>query len=48
MENKSFRAMGCQMSAFIDSSSNSAKQTLAQVPEWFETWEQALSRFRAR
>ncbi|NTW42949.1 MAG: FAD:protein FMN transferase [Anaerolineaceae bacterium] len=47
MKSKSFRAMGCQMSAFIDSPSNSAQETLALVPEWFEIWEQALSRFRA-
>jgi len=47
MESKSFRAMGCQMSAFIDSPSNSAQETLAHVPEWFENWEQVLSRFRA-
>ena len=47
MESLSFRAMGCQMSAYIDSPSSSAQETLAQVPEWFEAWEQALSRFRA-
>lgn len=47
MESKSFRAMGCQISAFVDSPSSSAQETLAQVPDWFETWEQALSRFRA-
>jgi thiamine biosynthesis lipoprotein len=46
MESKSFRAMGCQMSAFIDSPSNTAQEKLAQVPSWFETWEQVLSRFR--
>lgn len=47
MKSKSFRAMGCQMSVFMDSPSNSAQETLVFVPEWFETWEQALSRFRA-
>ena len=47
MESKSFRAMGCQMSAFIDSPSNSVQEILSQVPEWFEDWEQVLSRFRA-
>lgn len=38
--------MGCQMSAFVDSQSHAAAQALAQVPAWFEEWEQALSRFR--
>jgi len=38
--------MGCQMSAFVDSQSHAAAQALAQVPAWFEEWEQVLSRFR--
>ena len=46
MENITFRAMGCQISAFLDSDSDLAKQSLAQVPLWFEEWEQILSRFR--
>lgn len=46
MKNIHFRAMGCQMSAFIDGSTNRAKSLLQQVPDWFEEWEQALSRFR--
>ncbi len=41
-----FRAMGCQMAALIDADSPEASQALAQVPGWFEGWEQALSRFR--
>ncbi len=36
--------MGCEMLAVLDRESTSS--TLAQVPEWFEEWEQALSRFR--
>lgn len=46
MQKIEFRAMGCQMSAFVDSRSHAAAQALAQVPAWFEEWEQALSRFR--
>ncbi|OJX39643.1 MAG: hypothetical protein BGO78_05135 [Chloroflexi bacterium 44-23] len=46
MEELTFRAMGCQISIFLDSDSSLAKQTLAQVPIWFEEWEQILSRFR--
>jgi thiamine biosynthesis lipoprotein len=39
-----FRAMGCEMLALVDS--ESVPDQLAQVPEWFEEWEQVLSRFR--
>jgi len=39
-----FRAMGCDMLAVMDSEATS--QMLSHVPEWFEEWEQALSRFR--
>lgn len=39
-----FHAMGCEMLAVVDHKSTS--QQLAQVPVWFEEWEQALSRFR--
>jgi thiamine biosynthesis lipoprotein len=41
-----FRAMGCQMLAALEHESESAPGILDQVPEWFETWEQSLSRFR--
>lgn len=41
-----FRAMGCEMSALIDSESDRAARLLEQVPGWFEVWEQSLSRFR--
>jgi FAD:protein FMN transferase len=40
-----FRAMGCQMLALLDG--NLSATLLGPVPLWFETWEQALSRFRA-
>jgi len=39
-----FRAMGCEMLAVVDHESMSS--ILARVPDWFEEWEQALSRFR--
>ncbi len=41
-----FRAMGCQMLAIIDSDTEVARETLMQVPVWFEAWEASLSRFR--
>ncbi len=41
-----FKAMGCRMVASVDSPSKSAPELLQQVPVWFETWEQSLSRFR--
>ncbi len=39
-----FHAMGCGMEALLDSVSY--PDILAEVPAWFEEWEQALSRFR--
>ena len=39
-----FRAMGCEMLAVVDR--ESTPSLLAKVPEWFEEWEQVLSRFR--
>lgn len=36
--------MGCEMLAVVDSETPSTQ--LAQVPLWFEEWEQVLSRFR--
>ena len=41
-----FRAMGCQMLAAIDDTSPRARRLLEQAPEWFESWEDCLSRFR--
>lgn len=41
-----FRAMGCQMLAILDAPVPRARPKLAHVPEWFESWEQSLSRFR--
>jgi len=41
-----FKAMGCQMSVILDSSSPRNKERLGRIPGWFEAWEQSLSRFR--
>jgi FAD:protein FMN transferase len=41
-----FRAMGCQMLAMVDADNKPAQDALAQVPAWFEQWEDSLSRFR--
>ncbi|MEW5873232.1 MAG: FAD:protein FMN transferase [Chloroflexota bacterium] len=41
-----FRAMGCQIFAALEYPSGRAERLLARLPEWFETWEAALSRFR--
>lgn len=40
------RAMGSQMSAFLDSQSETAMRKLELLPGWFEDWERCLSRFR--
>jgi len=42
----SFRAMGCEMLALLEQNVDSPPDFLAQVPDWFEDWEQTLSRFR--
>lgn len=42
----SFRAMGTNMLACLDADSDQVPGILAQVPGWFEGWEQTLSRFR--
>ena len=39
-----FHAMGCEMLAVVEAESPSRQ--LRRVPEWFEEWEQVLSRFR--
>jgi len=39
-----FHAMGCKMLAILEHETEPV--TLPQVPEWFEEWEQTLSRFR--
>lgn len=38
--------MGCQMLAISDAPVARARPRLQHVPEWFESWEQSLSRFR--
>lgn len=40
-----FRAMGCHMLALVDAPQ--VVSQMNQVPNWFEDWEQTLSRFRA-
>ena len=47
MKRLEFRAMGCRMLAVLDSDVEPAGERLAQVPGWFEVWEQRLSRFRS-
>lgn len=47
MKSIQFRAMGCQMSALLDSSSSKGEELLLSLPERFEEWEQSLSRFRS-
>jgi thiamine biosynthesis lipoprotein len=46
MKRIEFHAMGSQMLALLDSTDDEADETLAQLPDWFEEWEQVLSRFR--
>jgi thiamine biosynthesis lipoprotein len=46
MQKISFHAMGCQMMAALDSALPEYQTHLNQVPDWFENWEQHLSRFR--
>jgi FAD:protein FMN transferase len=46
MNELEFHAMGSRTLAILDSSSAASEQALQLVPEWFEQWEQALSRFR--
>jgi thiamine biosynthesis lipoprotein len=42
-----FHAMGSDVLVVLDSQSDQASQSLSQIPEYFEDWEQSLSRFRA-
>lgn len=46
MQRIEFRAMGCHVTAVLDSPSRRAGDLLAAVPEWFAEWEQKFSRFR--
>jgi FAD:protein FMN transferase len=41
-----FHAMGCQMLAILEAPNPSAQRRLGRVPQWFEAWEDHLSRFR--
>jgi thiamine biosynthesis lipoprotein len=46
VERIEFRAMGSSMMAALDTDGARARLALAEVPVWFEDWEQHLSRFR--
>src|SRR5690242_11890843 len=46
MEQRTFRAMGCEMLVILDTAGPETARRLAAVPRWFERWEQSLSRFR--
>src|SRR5512147_2158653 len=41
-----FNAMGCHMLAGLDHPQPRAYGRLNSIPQWFEEWEQCLSRFR--
>jgi thiamine biosynthesis lipoprotein len=41
-----FRAMGCRITAALESPAANAAQKLERLPNWFEEWESCLSRFR--
>ncbi|MFZ5857350.1 MAG: FAD:protein FMN transferase [Chloroflexota bacterium] len=41
-----FRAMGTEILACVDVDSDQPPALLSEVPQWFENWEQTLSRFR--
>ena len=41
-----FKAMGSHMQVWLSAPSSREAEILAQVPDWFENWEAALSRFR--
>ena len=46
MNRLEFRAMGSQILAVVDGETARAEARLAEVPRWFEAWEERLSRFR--
>jgi len=46
IKKREFKAMGCHMFAALDLPVEDPAAELDPVPGWFETWEQALSRFR--
>lgn len=45
MQRLEFRAMGCHMTAVLDTERHAV--SVNAVPVWFEAWEQTFSRFRA-
>ncbi len=46
MEQIDFRAMGSAMRGVLDAPRKPAREALIQLPNWFEVWEQSMSRFR--
>jgi thiamine biosynthesis lipoprotein len=46
MQQTTFRAMGSQVLAVLDTDTPAAGEALANVPTWFAEWEAILSRFR--
>lgn len=46
MQQIDFRAMGCAARAIIDNDDVASQNALAQVPDWFDDYEDVLSRFR--
>ena len=46
IDKSEFRAMGCHVQVALESDSLKAHSRLESVPEWFEAWEDRLSRFR--
>lgn len=46
MQQIDFRAMGCAARAIIDNDEIASQNALAQVPIWFDDYENTLSRFR--
>lgn len=46
MIDRTFHAMGCRITAWLDSNRPEAAQALERLPLMFENWEQSLSRFR--
>jgi thiamine biosynthesis lipoprotein len=46
MQQTTFRAMGSEIQALLDAEAPGTVPALTLVPDWFESWEQQLSRFR--
>jgi thiamine biosynthesis lipoprotein len=46
MATKTFEAMGSRIEVVMDNGERETSSALESVPQWFEAWESALSRFR--